>query len=132
MRRRALVALLIATTAVASFTATAGAAQAKKAGPIKACVFLTYDDVISSGIVKMTAAGASGIKGTFKLKGPGFDTTLPFTVGKNNVGLTSFPVSVSGTIKITVALASTPPRTRTISVKVNPNLELNQSGCTPA
>lgn len=132
MRRRLPVALLIATAALASFTATAGAAQAKKAGPIKACVFLTYDDVISSAIVKMTAAGASGVKGTFKLKGPGFDTTLPFTVGKNSVGLTSFPVSVAGTIKITVALASTPPRTRTISVKVNPNLELNQSGCTPA
>ena len=132
MRRRALVALLIATAALASFAASAGAAQAKKAGPIKACVFLTYDDVISSGIVKMTSAGASGIKGTFNLTGKGFKTTLPFTVGKNNVGLTSFPISVAGTIKITIALASTPPKTRVISVKVNPNSELNQSGCTPA
>jgi hypothetical protein len=131
MPKRALVALLIAITTLASFTATAGAAQAKKAGPIKACVFLTYDDVISSGIVKMTSTGAAGIKGTFTLAGKGFKTTLPFTVGKNNVGLTSFPISVAGTIKITVALASTPPKTHVITVKVNPNLELNQSGCTP-
>lgn len=128
MRSRALVALLIAT---ASFAGTAGAAQTKKAGPIKACVFITYDDVISSGIVKMTSAGAAGIKGTFTLTGKGFKTTLPFTVGKSNVGLTSFPISVAGTIKITVALASTPPKTRVITVKVNPNSELNQSGCTP-
>jgi hypothetical protein len=131
MRRRASIALLIATVAVGISTATAPASQTKKAGPIKACVFLTYDDVISSGIVKMTATGASGIKGTFKLTGQGFNTTLPFTVGKNNVGLTSFPISVAGTVAITVALASTPPETRKIKVKVNPNLELNQNGCTP-
>jgi len=131
MRRHALVAVLIATAALTSFAATAGAAQTKKAGPIKACVFLTYDDVISSGIVKMTAASASGIKGTFELTGKGFKTTIPFTVGKNDVGLTSFPISVTETIKITITLASTPPKTRIITVKVNPNSQLNQSGCTP-
>ena len=38
---------------------------------------------------------------------------------------------VAGTIKITVALASTPPKSRVITVKVNPNSQLNQSGCTP-
>ena len=132
MRKQTSIALLLVALAVTSFTATAGATQAKKAGPIKACVFITFDDVISSGIVKMTAAGGSGIKGTFTLTGKGFKTTTPFTVGKNYVGLTSFPVSVAGTVKIVIALASTPPETRTISVKVNPNSELNQSGCTPA
>jgi hypothetical protein len=131
MRRRASAALLIATVAVAGVTGTAKAEQAKKAGPIKACVFLTYDDVISSGIVKMTATGSSGIKGTFTLTGKGFKTALPFTVGKNDVGLTSFPIQLAGTVKIAIALASTPPETRTISVKVNPNSVVNQSGCTP-
>ncbi len=131
MRTRACTALLIVAAAVGAVTATAPASQTKKAGPIKACVFLTYDDVISSGIVKMTAAGAAGIKGTFTLTGKGFKTTTPFTVGKNDVGLTSFPVSVAGTITITIALASTPPKTRVLTVKVNPNSELNQSGCTP-
>jgi len=67
MRKQASVALLIATVAVAGGTGTARAEQAKKAGPIKACVFLTYDDVISSGIIKMTATGASDMKGTFAL-----------------------------------------------------------------
>lgn len=131
MRKRAFTALLVATAAVGVVTATAPAGQTKKAGPIKACVFLTYDDVISSGIVKMTSAGAAGIKGTFTLTGKGFKTTTPFTVGKSGVGLTSFPISVAGTIKITIALASTPPKTRVLTVKVNPNSELNQSGCTP-
>jgi hypothetical protein len=132
MRRRAATILLIATAVLAGFAGTAGAAQAKKAGPIKACVFLTYDDVISSGIVKMTSAGAAGIKGTFTLTGKGFKTTTPFVVGKSDVGLTSFPISVAGTVKITIALASTPPKTKIISVKVNPNAQVNQSGCTPA
>jgi len=131
MGARISLALLLAIVAIGSFASTAGATQAKKAGPIKACVFLTYDDVISSGIVKMTSAGAAGIKGTFTLAGKGFKTTTPFTVGKNNIGLTSFPISVTSTVKITIALASTPPKTRIISVKVNPNAEINQSGCTP-
>ncbi len=131
MRTRTAATLLIAIVVAASLAGTAGAAQAKKAGPIKACVFLTYDDVISSGIVKMTSAGASGIKGTFTLTGKGFKTTTPFTVGKNDVGLTSFPISVTGTVTITIALASTPPKTKIIKVKVNPNSEVNQSGCTP-
>lgn len=132
MRKQASIAVLIATVAVAGVTGTARAEQARKAGPIKACVFLTYDDVISSGIIKMTATGASGMKGTFDLTGKGFKTTLPFTVGKNDVGLTSFPIQVAGTVSITIGLASTPPETRTIKVKVNPNSQLNESGCTPA
>jgi hypothetical protein len=131
MGTRALSASLVAVLSLAGLAGTARAASDRKAGPIKACVFLTYDDVISSGIVKMTSAGAAGIKGTFTLTGAGIKTTLPFTVGKNDVGLTSFPISVAGTVKITVKLASTPPKTRAISVKVNPSLELNQSGCTP-
>ncbi|HWB23217.1 MAG TPA: hypothetical protein VG652_10045 [Gaiellaceae bacterium] len=132
MRRRASLALLVTSVVVAGLAGTAGARQDKKAGPIKACVFFTYDDALSSGIVKMTAAGAAGIKGTFTLTGKSFKTTLPFTVGKNSIGLTSFPVSVADTVTITVKLASTPPRTHTIKVKLNPNAELNQSGCTPA
>jgi hypothetical protein len=132
MRRRASIALLAASVVVACVAGTAGARQEKKAGPVKACVFFTYDDALSTGIVKMTSAGAAGIKGTFTLTGKGFKTTLPFTVGKNNIGLTSFPVSVTQTVTITVKLASTPPRTHAIKVKINPNSELNQSGCTPA
>src|SRR5271154_1413045 len=126
MRRRLLAALAVASFTVAASASTAGAAQAKKAGPIKACVFFTYDDALSSGIVKMTAAGASGIKGTFTLNGKGFKTTIPFVVGKNSVGLTSFPASVAGTVTITITLASTPPRTHAIKVKVNPNSEGNE------
>src|SRR5277367_4931052 len=131
MHRRAAFAVLVASFVVAGFASAAGAQQEKKAGPIRACVFFTYDDVISTGIAKMTSAGASGIKGTFAFSGKGFKTTLPFTVGKTDVGLTSFPVSVAGTVKITITLASTPPKTRSISVKVNPNSQINQSGCTP-
>jgi hypothetical protein len=131
MRKQASIAVLVATVAVVGVTGTARAEQARKAGPIKACVFLTFDDVISSGIIKMTATGSSGLKGTFSLSGKGFKTTLPFTVGKNDVGLTSFPIQIAGTVTIKVSLASTPPEIRTIKVKVNPNSQLNQSGCTP-
>jgi hypothetical protein len=129
MGRRRPAALLAALAAMLGVTATGSGSH--DIGRIKACVFMTYDDVVLSGNVKVQVAGASRAKGTLIFTGAGMHQTIPFKLGPNGIGLTSFPVLQSGTVTILIKLASKPPRTARLGVKLNAANQVTQSSCTP-
>jgi len=110
--------------------ATASAAQ-RAVGPLKVCAFVSAGDLTNSEVVKVYATGSTGIKGTLTFTGAGLNETVPFKMGKGGVALNSLTIATAGKAKITVMLATKPPKKRVLRVVLNDTMDLTQAGCTP-
>jgi hypothetical protein len=107
------------------------ASGAHSVGRIKSCVFITYDDAVPSANVKVAVNGAPHAKGTFAFTGAGMHQAIPFRLSSAGIGLTSFPVLQSGTVTITIKLATTPARAARPGGKVDAASKVTQPACTP-
>jgi len=128
LRRLAL--SVLAGLAAASLVAT-GAWPARAAvGPLKVCAFVSAGDLTNSEIVKISATGSTGLKGTLTFTGAGLNQTVPFKMGKGGVALNSLTISTAGKATVTVVLSTKPPKKRVLQVVLSDTMGVTQDGCT--
>jgi hypothetical protein len=120
---------LVLAIAVAGVVATNASAGPASIGPLRMCVYFTVNDTVTTGNVKVKAAGAAGLKGAFVLKGNAANVTTHFKVRRNGMAFTSFAVPGPGGERVTVTLGS---QTRTMNLTLPAGTNVKQpSGCTP-
>jgi hypothetical protein len=121
--RLLLSAAAVAILPVAPVAANAGPSSAAKVRTLKLCTYRTGD--VNEGsqtfIVKVVAAGGTGVKGTLRVAGPGLNRTVPFKLKKGGIGLVALPLTPPVTLTLTTTLASKPVKlTRTDHVTFTP------------
>ena len=125
-------ALVAALLAAAGAAASRSQASPEVSGHLGVCFYVTDNDSAATENIEVAAPGKAGAKGKLTFKGLGLNQSVSFKLNGRGVGLSSFPVSESGSAVVTVTLLTRPPRTRTLRITLQSASGLaQQNGCVP-